>query len=211
MKKTLLIFLFLSVNISVIFAQTHRLDATINTFGMLLLIDDSYVIDVSLEYQVKQDVGLRVSMVRSHLPLNSDLDNPNLYSQTPGKMLILEPILYFRPKRKLDRWYIAGMVGMEKFNGPFRVFDFNTFKRFDTEGKYSRYHLGIGLGYKRIFNRFVLNLGVNFTKEFANNYSASLTKAIPNIDKSTIGIRGIRFNMGFGYRFEWDRSLFVRD
>ncbi len=214
MKKITLIFLlFLNLHL---FGQ-KKLDFTINPAGFLTYLEEDFVhLDLGIEYKLSTDFGFQFNFINTYIPFNLNENTPIEVFSTdkPGTTLTIQSNFYLFPKRDFDRWYICALIGKEKFHGTFEKFTFFSSGNpaFEsTIGKSIRYHAGFGLGYKRVFwNKLIVNLSANVTREFANYYSASLKQLFPDIHKKSMGTRGVRIYFGVGYRFQWDMDFFKK-
>jgi len=211
--KSSLLMLFLLFCTNWANGQVNQLDFTINPLGLFVLYEEEALhLDLSIEGKIAEDFGVMLSLTSSPLPLNNNIDAPFVTPYSANhSMIIIQGNYYMRPKRELDRWYLTSMIGRESARGDFSRFSSTTFTRIEANGKLTRYHAGMGLGYKRIFRRIVLNLGAIVTQEFANRYSQSLLNVFPDLKKETINSRGARITFGLGYRFNWNKNLLKRE
>lgn len=200
-----------------LFAQEHKVEISINPWTSIISSLDSEIsgYNIALEYQVDEDFGLELGIIKSSISYVFDsefgflLRNPVAWNK-----IALQGNYYLRPALGMDRWFITGMANMESYFGDFDFTNFQFTPGSGTvrtekiiKGNVQRYYVGIGMGYKRVlYKRIPIKLSLSQLRVFANHYSDSLKEEIHDLDKKSYYSSGVRLEFTIGYRFYFKKA-----
>ncbi len=206
--KNIFLFLFISIS-SWGSAQNKTMEISVSPIAPFYgAIDNDFTFNLSAEYKMDDDFGIEFLFAK--LPFSYNFNNPLdiiIFNTNSWNKAIIQTNYYFRPNRKMDRWYISGMLAAESTSGSFNfsrlpISVSTPVDEHIIDGNMQQYHVGIGMGYKAVFFEYMpIKLSFNVTRVFASHASNSLEDEIANFEKKTIGAFGIRTDFFIGYRF----------